>query len=348
MTKQNSYIFTGNKATERYNNNKFVTLKRSFNDTTETFSKTSASFKDIKSLIKTYNLDRQYRPEYHVHNYSNGKCTTCGDNLNDYSNGGFPAVFGNTCPNQGKITKVTYKNVNFLVYTPYGYKKTNKYNVLFLIHGKNGDQNDWLVYEQASEGLSKTTGKNLFDWAIYRGNVAPFIAVSVQYIGYWDGDSVQEKTYQILSKNIKETVLPYIVENYGTYAKGSSENQLVAARKHFAIAGLSLGANAVERIGFMKNRYYTPQYYGTKIVLSGYVYGNYVCQCYKESGYTSDSIYFIDGGKYSDERAYNNMAMWKDQDTPAGTTFYRLSYNSGHKWPTWNRGIMYALQTMWR
>lgn len=51
------------------------------------------------------------------------------------------------------------------------------------------------------------------------------------------------KTSSYFALEVVNDILPYIVSNYRTYAEGTSQEQLIAAREHFGYAGLSYGGS---------------------------------------------------------------------------------------------------------
>ena len=83
----------------------------------------------------------------------------------------------------GKIERISYltkdyfgdgkeivKEVN--VYLPYGYSFDRKYNVLYLMHGIGGDENEW--------GMTGSTSKvkAIMDNLIFNGDIEPLIVVT--------------------------------------------------------------------------------------------------------------------------------------------------------------------------
>ena len=325
----------------RASENSFVKAKRSLSNngvyTTEIISDGSKiTYSKASDLFYKYGFRRNVLKDSHVHRYSSDKCTLCGLKRNTYLNG-FPSEYYNDCPKGGKVVDVyTYKDQYYKVkiYTPYGYTKSKQYNVIFLIHGKGGSRNDWLqnsfnmTANQTTYGTM--TGKKLFDWLIYKGEAAPFIAVSIDLAEY-------EGTYNdsILADQIVKYYLPYVAKNYSTYAKSGNLSDIETAKSHFAIAGLSRGAITVANIAVNTNA--SPsKYFGHKILLSAYTQADRLKALY---GSSKDTLYFINGGR-GDSTCQGIMKEYKAYFPKA----MYIEYDSGHSWYTWFRGVSAVLQ----
>ena len=84
---------------------------------------------------------------------------------------------------RGTIEQITYTTYDYFgdgsemekqanVYLPYGYDSEKKYNVLYLMHGIGGDENEWGMTGNASKV------KIMMDNLIYNGDIEPFIVVT--------------------------------------------------------------------------------------------------------------------------------------------------------------------------
>ena len=83
----------------------------------------------------------------------------------------------------GTIEKISYTSKDYFgdksdvekeayVYLPYGYDESKQYNVLYLMHGIGGDEEEW--------GMTGSTSrvKCIMDNLIYNGDIEPFIVVT--------------------------------------------------------------------------------------------------------------------------------------------------------------------------
>jgi len=135
-----------------------------------------------------------------------------------------------------------------LVYLPHGYKETEQYNVLFLMHVASADEEFWLnnvmSYSAKSCGYFDASPKLLIDNMIEKGYCEPCIVVSLD--GFltdgmrWAHDT--SFAYTQFAREIGNDIMPFIAEKYSTYAQSGSREDLAAARDHFGFMGASYGA----------------------------------------------------------------------------------------------------------
>lgn len=135
----------------------------------------------------------------------------------------------------GKIDTITYNSVTVgnlrkaLIYTPPGYSESEKYPVLYLLHGIGGDEKEWL-----NNGNPQVILDNLFA----EKKIVPMIVVLPNGRAMKDDravgnvfDSVKVQAFSTFEKDLLNDLIPYIEKNYPVLK--SQENR--------AIAGLSMG-----------------------------------------------------------------------------------------------------------
>lgn len=146
----------------------------------------------------------------------------------------------------GTLDKITYhsetvgtdRHAN--VITPPGYDPDSdkKYPVLYLFHGGNGDENDWLDGRPA-QIIGNLTAEGLTEDMIVvmpncRARVNdgknPSDSLSLEHLGSWGN----------FLNDFRDDLMPYIAENYNVYTD----------RMHTAVAGLSMGGRTALYIGF--------------------------------------------------------------------------------------------------
>ncbi len=312
--------------------------------------------------------------EKHVHVYHGGdKCERCGAVRHDYDASGIPELYYRSeCPEEGMLLTVCPKlqNGNVLnapvqVYLPYGYRNTEKYNVLFLVPGSDGHITDWMELSlKMSVPLGKEygtiNGKRLFDWLIYTGQAAPFIAVSIEMQPY---NGSYSSAYGRYADLIVYDWLPMIVDGRGvcrksdgneveipfggTYAESSAESDLEAAKAHFAIAGASQGATFVSLYA-ADSKSKLGKRFGHEIIMSAFVDARVIAKNYLMSPDNTNELYFVSGGKLdvsggtSRASSYEIMEQYKKNETLSRFPYYTMQ--SGHRWYTWFRGIAAVLQ----
>ncbi len=137
---------------------------------------------------------------------------------------GFDQVQSNI--QHGQVTSFTYYSKatnsqrNARIYLPPGYSTSNKYSVLYLLHGYGGNENDWY----SGGGAANVILDNL----IASGKIKPFVVVipnaNATGAGISDG-------YLNFKNDLLNSLIPYIESKYSVYND----------RLHRALAGLSLG-----------------------------------------------------------------------------------------------------------
>lgn len=195
-----------------------------------------------------------------------------------------PAAYENAVSKnaQGTLHELTYSMTingtqykrHALVYLPAGYKKTEKYNVFYLMHGYGGTYHTYLGWESGARPF-----KNVLDHMIADGKIKPTIVVGVEY------NSVYGNYYygqlDTVSKEIVQNLAPYVESKYSTYASSTSEEGLTASRAHRAIGGFSMGGCATWRA--LKNYADVFQYYLPMSMPMYYYSGGYLQQESKNS-----------------------------------------------------------------
>ena len=157
----------------------------------------------------------------------------------------------------GTIEKISYTSKDYFgdksdvekeayVYLPYGYDESKQYNVLYLMHGIGGDEEEW--------GMTGSTSrvKCIMDNLIYHGDIEPFIVVTP------NGRSAKNHakngsdygSFYVFGQELRNDLIPYIESHYSTYAEYSEDGyDMTATRNHRAMAGLSMGGMQTINIG---------------------------------------------------------------------------------------------------
>lgn len=145
---------------------------------------------------------------------------------------------------QGKVENITYYSAftkndrKAIVYTPPGYTKEKKYNVLYLCHGLGCTETQW--YDIGAN--------NILDNLYAEGKAEDMILVLPNtYANANDEDTSMKnkdfiKAYDDFEYELTEALMPYIESNYSVYT----------GREHTAIAGLSMGGRETCNIGLKR------------------------------------------------------------------------------------------------
>lgn len=136
---------------------------------------------------------------------------------------------------RGKIDSISYPsktvgtNRKALVYTPPGYRKNQKYPVLYLLHGIGGDQKEWL------KGANVPV---ILDNLYADKKLAPMIIVMPNGRAMKDDraignmfDSLKVQAFSTFEKDLLNDLIPYIERKYSVHKDQANR----------AIAGLSMG-----------------------------------------------------------------------------------------------------------
>lgn len=136
---------------------------------------------------------------------------------------------------QGKIDTVSYSSSTVgtsrraLVYTPPGYSKTQKYPVLYLLHGIGGDEKEWF-----KNGNPQIILDNLYS----ENKLRPMIVILPNGRAMKDDratgnifEPAKVQAFADFEKDLLNDLIPYIEKSYPVYSD----------RENRAVAGLSMG-----------------------------------------------------------------------------------------------------------
>lgn len=116
------------------------------------------------------------------------------------------------------------------IYLPANYSESKKYNVLYLLHGIGGDENEWEMYNDESKV------KAMMDNLSYYGDIDSFIVVTPNGKA---SESGSIPSFYAFGDELRNDLIPYIDSHFSTYAD----------RDHRACAGLSMGGMQTINIG---------------------------------------------------------------------------------------------------
>lgn len=141
---------------------------------------------------------------------------------------------------RGNLEKVWYnsptigKDRRMFIYTPYGYtNSTEKYPVLYLLHGGGGDEDAWSTMGRACQILDNLIEKGLavpMICVMPNGNPTQ-AAAKTQMIAETTLDRNNPSTANLYIHSIVKDIIPYVEKNY----------RVIADPDHRAVSGLSMG-----------------------------------------------------------------------------------------------------------
>ena len=298
-------------------------------------------------------------PGVHVHSFVKGTCSVCGakpEFLTDW----LPDEFYQESNHAGTVTAVEYDTKAFAaydlltyhkrmnVYLPYGYDETKPYNVLVLIHGQGDNEDDWLVDTHESGGHAMC-GRVILDNIFEKGLAEPCIVVTP----VTETKHVQGLTAGIvqMQDELRETILPYIVEHYSTYARDGSAAGLQAARRHFGLGGLSNGALFTYE-GGMRHDF---DLFGSYCAFSGNGEPWKTVSAIQSDEFASLPVdcLFTGAGSLNDwQQNYTKIGfehfVEKDSRFVEGENAWNVDVNGGHEWKVWFTCLYNAMQVMFQ
>lgn len=221
------------------------------------------------------------------------------------------------------------------IYAPPGYDATtDKYPVLYLLHGGGEDQRGW-----ATQGKTDLILDNL----IADKKAKPMLIVMVDgNIGMGGGVAgFGENSLKAFENELKNAVIPFVEANYRVLTDG----------KNRALAGLSMGGLQTLHAGVRNTDMFN--YLG--VFSSGWWANNTKLSDpqYEFMKTNSDKIntnlveFWISQGGKEDIAHANNQIMMKKFDE-MGVKYKYSEYAGGHTWPVWRHDLMEFAQLLFK
>lgn len=135
------------------------------------------------------------------------------------------------------------------IYVPYGYDTLKEYNVMVLLPGMDMPYSCYLSRaHRYSPVLYSVQFQNVLDNLIDAKVIEPSILVTLPYYGATvEGHPVMELDGNQLINELRYDLLPYMISNYSTYAKGTDSISISNAREHFGIFGFSYTSTMIPK-----------------------------------------------------------------------------------------------------
>ena len=248
---------------------------------------------------------------------------------------------------------VIHKDVT--VYLPYEYDPRKQYDVLILLHCAWADHRFWLAQDRnygTEAQPNPVSVPNLLDRMIEEGYCRPLIVLSpcVYLYDRQPSNAGNGYDYTQFAKEYGKDFLPWVAENYATYAADSSPEALRDAREHFGILGASFGAYAAYASVIGDNFDLTAWY---TFCGGGEIDPGYLMNCWAEKG-TSElplRMIYICEGEFDDragpELSYYNLVHTGGVFTEENVKF-TLVQGWGHEDHSYLVGLYNTLQMFFR
>lgn len=232
------------------------------------------------------------------------------------------------------LSKATNTWREMYVYTPPGYdKSTDKYPVLYLLHGGGEDQRGW-----ATQGRTDLILDNL----IAEGKAKPMI------IAMLDGNvsagglaGFNENVLKAFENELKQGAMPFVESNF----------RVETDAKNRALAGLSMGGLQTLYAGIKNNNMFS----SLGVFSSGWFANNpklsdpqYAFMKENASAINSNlkNFWISMGGK--EDIAYQNCQVMMKKFDEMGIKYTYSEYAGGHTWPVWRHDLMLFSQLLFK
>ncbi len=263
------------------------------------------------------------------------------------------------CPTteQGTVQKLEYTTVDYsfapnevynktmTVYLPYGYSEEQQYDVLFLAHVTNANDDFWLnqvhEYRTADGEVRDVYIKDMLDNMIERGLCRPLIVVGVNcYISEgaaWAHDS--NRDYSQFPREFRNDILPAVKANFSTFD----------SREHFGFLGSSFGAY-VDYVCVLSDCFDLVGWHGE--TGGGMIDPQYLHTAWQAIGATELPLYclYLCEGEFDDYGPVlqGYYAMQEMDQTNENNLVMTTVKQDGHDYREWDICLYNALQLFFR
>lgn len=232
------------------------------------------------------------------------------------------------------LSKATNTWREMYVYTPPGYdKSTEKYPVLYLLHGGGEDQRGW-----------STQGKTdmILDNLIADKKAKPMIIAMLDgNVGGGGLAGFNENVLKAFENELKLGAIPFVESNFRVETDAKSR----------ALAGLSMGGLQTLYAGIKNNGMFS----SLGVFSSGW-FANNPALTDPQYAFMKDNaasingnlkpIWISMGGK--EDIAYQNCQLMMKKFDELGVKYQYSEYAGGHSWPVWRHDLMLFSQVLFK
>nr|WP_317163100.1 alpha/beta hydrolase-fold protein [Rudanella paleaurantiibacter] len=232
------------------------------------------------------------------------------------------------------LSKATNTWREMYVYTPPGYdKSTDKYPVLYLLHGGGEDQRGW-----ATQGRTDLIMDNM----IAEGKAKPMIIAMLDgNISAGGLSGFNENVLKAFENELKQGAIPFVESNF----------RVETDAKNRALAGLSMGGLQTLYAGVKNNNMFS----SLGVFSSGWFANNpklsdpqYAFMKDNASAINSNikNFWISMGGK--EDIAWQNCQVMMKKFDEMGIKYTYSEYAGGHTWPVWRHDLMLFSQLLFK
>jgi enterochelin esterase-like enzyme len=219
------------------------------------------------------------------------------------------------------------------IYKPAGYDQniSEKYPVLYILHGGGEDQRGW-----ATQGKTDLILDNL----IAAGKAKPMLIVMPD--GNVNAQGFGDNTLRMFEREMKQCIIPFVDKNFRTETSPASR----------ALAGLSMGGIQTLYIGMNNSDLFS----SLGIFSSGWILPMQQDIANTQYGLMNKNIDKIKsnlkliwigvGGQ--EDIAYNNCQTMRSRFDEMGLKYIYNDYPGGHAWPVWRNNLFNFAQLLFR
>jgi len=221
------------------------------------------------------------------------------------------------------------------VYTPPGYdKSTEKYPVLYLLHGGGEDQRGW-----ATQGKTNLILDNL----IADGKAKPMVIVMLDgNMGSSGGlAGFNENVLKSFESELKQGAIPFVENNF----------RVETDAKNRALAGLSMGGLQTLYAGirntemFSSLGVFSSGWFANNAALTTPQYEFMKSNAAKINGNVKN-LWISMGGE--EDIAFNNCKIMREKFDEFGVKYTYSEYPGGHTWPVWRHDLFQFSQLLFK
>jgi len=233
------------------------------------------------------------------------------------------------------FSKTTNSWREMYVYTPPGYENaTEKFPVLYLMHGGGEDQTGWSAQGKANLILDNLIAEN---------KARPMLIVMLDgNMGNTGGVAgFNENALKAFEKELKNEAIPFVESNF----KAATDS------KNRALAGLSMGGLQTLYTGIKNSEMFSSigvfssGWWANNTQLSDPQY-EYMAKNTEAINANLKNFWISMGGK--EDIAYENCKIMMKKFDKMGIKYSYSEYSGGHTWPVWRHDLMQFSQVLFK
>jgi enterochelin esterase-like enzyme len=214
----------------------------------------------------------------------------------------------------------------FYIYTPAGYDahSTEKYPVLYILHGGGEDERGWTAQGKTSL---------ILDNLIAEKKAKPMLIVMPDGNTNTDFAGFGERTLKMFEAEMKRGIIPFVEKNYRT--ETDSKNRALAGLSMGGIQTLFVGINNTDMfsyLGIFSSGWILPMQ--SKLADAQYEFMQKNIDMIKRN---VKLVWIGIGGK--EDIAYNNCQVMRSKFDEMKIKYEYDDYPGGHAWPVWRHDL---------